>query len=321
MKIIALLFFVLLPSLIFAQIPDSVVIDDPFDILDMTADSSDLQMQIEAQLARQTDSTSSGFELYPRLERADYLVEFRKLTFGEPNPGMTPLMVAAYWGDEANLNKHLERRVLVDQRDYAGFTALMHAVNKGNSTVASALMQKNASIFVKDFRGETLLHKAARSNMYGMIPRWTEEGLMVEVRDKYGVTPLMIAVYQRNFAAAHEILKLSPNPNLRDNFGANCLHWFFTEEVTALGELSPLAKRELGLTPQTNAGFLRFSMFKKDEEEGLDFTVYDWLYLLKKFQVDAKIPDFNKKMAWELIENEELRRQISDAWSSIRVEQ
>lgn len=111
--------------------------------------------------------------------------------------GRTPLMHAAYMGDE-NVVQHLLERDKVDMkaRNNHGETALMYAARAGHLKVLQMPVSPGAPVDDEDHRGATALGYAAENGHTEVVELLLHrcESVIVTA-DKHGYTPLSMAVF------------------------------------------------------------------------------------------------------------------------------
>ena len=93
--------------------------------------------------------------------------------------GRTPLMLAAFRGDAADVINLLERGADVNARDRDGDTALMFAAYRGHALVVALLLQYGANVYARARNGWTA-KKAAQAGLHehiaDMLARAETEG-------------------------------------------------------------------------------------------------------------------------------------------------
>ena len=120
---------------------------------------------------------------------------------------------------------------LVSAIDHKGCTALHFAVTTGDSETVSLLLLTEASLInVQDNRGQTPLHYASlnagdnQENVFKLLLAYNEYDL--DVLDKYGNTPLQIALSKQNHRAVKLLLlssKCNPNTNMNGYTPLHCV--------------------------------------------------------------------------------------------------
>jgi hypothetical protein len=223
----------------------------------------------------------------PAIATADYLTNFNKLNLGGITPGMTELMAAAYWGNDGKVGRLIDQNVVVDQRDYAGKTSLLHSLNQGHSSTSLLLMNAGASLRARDVRGETALHAIARSGLIEYVRPIIEAGVKPDAKDKFGMTPLMLACYYKNWEAAKLFMELSSNVNMQDNRGNTAMHWFIADKIPYDEGVTLDADVRLGLyqpeKPSTFKRLMRIFIpeFGIEDKRPAGTSLEDWILLFK----------------------------------------
>jgi uncharacterized protein len=105
-------------------------------------------------------------------------------------PGLTPLMLAAFAGDTARVNRLLADGADVNGRDRNGMTALMWA-DRDTSLI---LLSHGAGVLIPDHFGRTPLHFAAYFADIPLISALIKRSAPLEARDNHGRTPLFYAL-------------------------------------------------------------------------------------------------------------------------------
>lgn len=132
-----------------------------------------------------------------------YLLENNAQTNVQDSSGATPLHEAVRYGHTKIAKMLLDAGASVDAKDNLGKTPIlliMPAEQRGE--LYGLLISYKATITVKDMYGDTVLHTATMTN----VPVFILEGLVkagaeVNERNKDGVTPLALAIENKN--AAH----------------------------------------------------------------------------------------------------------------------
>lgn len=122
---------------------------------------------------------------------------------------------------EASNSFMLDSVVALDQqrdpRDRVGGRQLwkpLHlAAHKGHMGVVKALLEKNASLAVKDDRGRTPLHIAACCGREAIVGLFLESGAYIDPEDNFGRTPLYLAA-ENNQDAMMVLLLLKHGANI-----------------------------------------------------------------------------------------------------------
>lgn len=94
--------------------------------------------------------------------------------------GVTPVMMAANFGDKESVIALVEKGANVNAQDKAGkLTVLHHAVYGANPDVITYLLQKGAKADVKDAEGQTALEMAVAAN----APVKSDEEMQKEIEE------------------------------------------------------------------------------------------------------------------------------------------
>ena len=148
--------------------------------------------------------------------------------------GLTPIHAAAYQRNVDVVNRMLSRGVSVNLRSGTGDTPLHAAVQSGDPKTVAALLNAGADVNLRNGRGDTPLHLAMRlgglsggppashgGNGFGYSYTFADgdqsgksieatliaHGAKVDLRDQYGLTPLMYALLNRDDADRLLLLK------------------------------------------------------------------------------------------------------------------
>ena len=106
-----------------------------------------------------------------------------------------------------------------------GTTPLMDAVNYENASTALVLLQYDASATATDYSLQTALHYAARWGMHTLVGRLVNRGAVVDARDNFEETPLMMAADFGHSRTVQVLLQAGADPSLvnRDGLSAEGL--------------------------------------------------------------------------------------------------
>ena len=81
---------------------------------------------------------------------------YNKGTIGIQNEGNTALMVAAFHGNDALVNKLCRHKdISINQQDRNGYTALIKASMNAHDSCREVLLSFGADVRIRDFNGET----------------------------------------------------------------------------------------------------------------------------------------------------------------------
>jgi ankyrin repeat protein len=103
-------------------------------------------------------------------------------------------------------------------------TELHKAVEKGNTERVISLIEKGADVNLKDKYGQTPLHIAARDDKMTIIDLLLNKTLVdLDLQDKNGFTPLSLAVLQGNIDIAKRLLYAGARVDLATEDGSTPL--------------------------------------------------------------------------------------------------
>uniref|UniRef100_A0A671V047 Ankyrin repeat domain 52a n=1 Tax=Sparus aurata TaxID=8175 RepID=A0A671V047_SPAAU len=170
-----------------------------------------------------------------------------------------PLLPQADKGHWQALRVLTETAAYVDMQDAAGRSVLYLAAQKGFARCVEVLLAQGASCLLNDNRLMwTPIHVSAahgHSDCLRMMIDYGEEGDLTNVVDKFGQTPLMLAVLGGHTDCVHFLLEKGALPDAKDKRGSTALHrgavLGHDDCVTALLEhkASALCRDAQGSTP------------------------------------------------------------------------
>jgi ankyrin repeat protein len=115
---------------------------------------------------------------------------------------------------------------LAKKGDFDATAALIQALRSANIGKAKLLIAGGANVKFSDANGWTLLHVVANSNSNGMadlVPLMIANGADVSAKTRHGSTPLLVAVQKRNTEVVKRLLQARANPNVKDKDGVTPL--------------------------------------------------------------------------------------------------
>lgn len=138
------------------------------------------------------------------------LLELGAVVDVRDNDGWTPLMTAAYFGEEQILAALLAAGADVEAAAACGRLATHLAATASEAGCLAALVRSGASVASRDAGGGTPLHAAAAAGQLPAIRCLLEAGADPGARDGAGRTPAQVAAAAGHATAAEELSKLEP---------------------------------------------------------------------------------------------------------------
>jgi serine/threonine-protein phosphatase 6 regulatory ankyrin repeat subunit B len=137
---------------------------------------------------------------------------------------MSPLMMAAFRGDNAMVELLLDNGADIEHVNSGGVNALMTAIDKRHPDTAGLLLERGARVDRKNKPGSTVLHYAARANDPKLVLLLVAKGAVVDARDAYGLTPAMHASAGGDVEALAALITAGADLNLTGGLnGGNAL--------------------------------------------------------------------------------------------------
>jgi calmodulin len=119
-----------------------------------------------------------------------------------------------------------ENRAEIDERDDMGWTPLMWAVEGRELDAAAFLVEQGCKVTLKNSDGRTALHMAAadgQARMAGLL--LAKHPAAANTGDKYGDTPLLMAVKKGRLDVAEALLLGKADPSHQCTHKDTALHW------------------------------------------------------------------------------------------------
>lgn len=122
--------------------------------------------------------------------------------------GWSPLHIAASVGNVEIMEKLLEHSIEpnVDLQTKNGITALHLACSKKHQDVVKLLLERGASVRVKDKNGQLPLHRAAAVGSMGIASMLCDKNSPVNTKDRLGWSPLFHALAEGHGDVAVELV-------------------------------------------------------------------------------------------------------------------
>jgi ankyrin repeat protein len=152
--------------------------------------------------------------------------------------GSTVLHLAAQWGHAELVTSMLNKGVQPIPKDGYGLTPLMRAISgritEGHMAVVEMLLQRmeGEGLEAKDEQGRTALHLAAKCRLTDektctqLVAMLLKKGAQVDVKDKDGITPLLMAIGRGYIEVARMLLQHMEGEGLeeKDKQGRTAMH-------------------------------------------------------------------------------------------------
>lgn len=137
--------------------------------------------------------------------------------------GWTPLMVAAFNGQEQAALMLIDAGATVNARDKSGYSPLHWAAMNGYVQAANVLLRRGAIVNLQNSFGWTpLLHASGRGHHH-VVKVLLENDAHPDLSDKEGWTPLHKAAVNGHLEAVEALLNAGANQNLKHKDGATPL--------------------------------------------------------------------------------------------------
>ena len=186
-------------------------------------------------------------------------------------------------GDErSKLEKLVTMGADINAADVNGVTPLFEAVYACNPAALNYLVDKGADVNVKSRNGETLLHRAAERGDFESLKRLIGEGLDVNAKDGDERTPLSHAVFigysnLHNFNAIDLLMSNGAELDVKDKFGETPLHWAALNGLKPVKHLVEVHNADVNVKTDEGKTLLHIAAERADEldeESSLEFVRY-----------------------------------------------
>ena len=165
------------------------------------------------------------------------------------------MLKAAESSDPSRIALFLKAGMAVDVRDEREWTPLMVAAFNGNEAVARLLITHGANVHARDVGGYTPLHWAALNGYESVIRLLISKGFERNARSNFGWTALMQAATKGHVAVVRALLDAGDDPKMATDDGWTALHkavanhHIETVELLLSAGASALARHQDGSTP------------------------------------------------------------------------
>jgi ankyrin repeat protein len=121
---------------------------------------------------------------------------------------------------------HGDVEIVVNERDRAGFTALLRALQSKEDEVAEVLLaQQNLDLNAQGANGVTVLMSYAGQDRTDIVQSLLERTADVNLQDADGDTALHRAAQRGNVKTLEMLIAHGANPNVRNKLGGTPLMW------------------------------------------------------------------------------------------------
>jgi len=165
------------------------------------------------------------------------------------------MLKAAESSDPARIALFIQAGMAVDVRDEREWTPLMVAAFNGNEAVARMLITHGANVHARDVGGYTPLHWAALNGFESVIRLLISKGFERNARSNFGWTALMQAATKGHTSVVRALLDAGDDPKMATDDGWTALHkavanqHIETVEILLSAGASALARHNDGSTP------------------------------------------------------------------------
>jgi type II secretory pathway predicted ATPase ExeA len=157
-------------------------------------------------------------------EAKDRALARMKLKQSDIEFGVDALMTAAVSADNKTIELLLAGGIPPDlEEQVQGLTALAIAASNGQSNTVQLLLQAEASINLRVFKGRTALMAAAGNGHTDTVLILLDNGAEVNINDDDGWTALMFAAYGNHVETVHALLERNANVRLKNSVGRTAL--------------------------------------------------------------------------------------------------
>ncbi|CAE7836349.1 ANKRD50 [Symbiodinium sp. CCMP2592] len=183
------------------------------------------------------------------------------------------LLHAAYWGWLEEVERLVNQRAALEERDWLGKTPLAYAAWQGRVEVAQYLLQQGAAVDAKDKDGETPLALAARYGQSRLVDLLVAHGADVRAKTEDGQSVLALAALQGHGEVVEDLLQRRAQAETRDRNGRTPLALAATfGHLSVVRQLLTTAPRGGGEPPSEAPRSLVQRQISVDSQDNLGFT-------------------------------------------------
>lgn len=134
--------------------------------------------------------------------------------------GVTLLMKCLMYNFEDLTNKLFEKSINVNKANHHRETAIYYAIQFSRWEAFNQLISLGANLEFKNLNGETPLWYAAQKSDYRYLEKLLEKDISIDIPDnRYGLTPIFVAVKNRNVQNIRLLYHAGANINHKANEG------------------------------------------------------------------------------------------------------
>ena len=138
---------------------------------------------------------------------------------------LTPEDYTVGWDYAKIMQQLLDKGADVESKDSSGWTPLLWAAWNGNEEIIQLLLDKGADIESKDSSGLTPLSWAAEKGHKEIVQLLLDRGANIESKNSFGWTPLLWAAWNGNKEIIQLLLDKGANIESKDSSGLTPLSW------------------------------------------------------------------------------------------------
>ncbi len=184
----------------------------------------------------------------------------------KPGTGnVTPLHNASKWGHTAVVELLTSKGADIRAKDDRGETPLHYAAKEGQKETVSLLIKSGAMVDSVDKDGETPLHKASRKGSIETVRLLIDKGANATATTAdYHHSPLFSVAYaySGNVEIAAMLLEKGADINLRDRYGSTPLHYALYQKKKELAKFLIEQGADINAVTSTNATPLHYATEK-----------------------------------------------------------
>ncbi|KAF5296333.1 hypothetical protein FQA39_LY12550 [Lamprigera yunnana] len=137
--------------------------------------------------------------------------------------GETCILIAVESGDEVLAKNLLDKNVDMNVMSNLGYTPFLASLEKGHYNLAKLLITRGANVKIRRITGNNL-HFAITQKV-NVIQELLDAGLDIEMKDKDGNTPLLLAIKSGPLRIAKLLIEKGANIHVINNEGNSTLHY------------------------------------------------------------------------------------------------